>query len=107
MKKITLAFVLLLSFIIMPSYSKEFKNPLIPHLEEEQIDGPYVQYTDDRVLVNYIIQSNGEKKVRSEAVDLRNKNDLSLKVMTDVPGKSFQVSLKKKLKTEKTEFAKP
>ena len=37
---------------------------------------------------------------------IQKKADLSLKVMTDIPGKSFQVQLKKKLQNEKSEFPK-
>ena len=47
------------------------------------------------------------KAVKKETVSPRQKDKLSLTVMTDVPGKSFQVRLKKKLQNEKSEFAKP
>ena len=30
-------------------------------VNEEQYDGPYVQYKGDQVMVNYIMENNGEK----------------------------------------------
>ncbi len=74
---------------------------------EEQYDGPFVQYAGNQVLVNYINDDNGTKTVKTETLTLGQKEQLSLKVMTDIPGKSFHVALKKKMQNEKCEFNKP
>jgi hypothetical protein len=74
---------------------------------EEQYDGPYVRYKDGRILINYIVDNNRTKTVKAEKVSLRQKDKLLLNVMTEIPGKSFQVQLKKKLENEKSEFPKP
>ncbi|MEO7959950.1 MAG: metallophosphoesterase [Ginsengibacter sp.] len=69
-----------------------------------QTDGPYVQYNNDEVLINYIIETNGAKQVRTSSTALIDKKNISLQVVTDLPGKIFQVSLKKKLLIEKSKF---
>ena len=74
---------------------------------EAQYDGPYVQYAGNQITINYIDDNNGEKIIKKESIPLRKKNDLSLKVMTDIPGKSFQVVFKKQLKIEQSEFPSP
>lgn len=74
---------------------------------ELQYDGPYVQYAASQITINYIEDSNGEKRIKKESAPLRKKDNLSLKVMTDIPGKSFQVAFKKQLKTEESEFRAP
>jgi hypothetical protein len=52
------------------------------------------------------MENNGTKLLRTQNFGLQNIDSVSLKVMTDIPGKSFQVRIKKKLKTEKSEFHK-
>jgi len=96
-----------ISFTIMLPHNNGYKNYVSNSLAEEQYDGPYVQYNGNQVLVNYIIENNGAKAVKTETVELKQKDKLSLKVMTDIPGKFFQVGLKRKLQNEKCEFAKP
>ncbi len=73
---------------------------------ELQDDGPYVQYRGNELLVNYIMEGNGTKMLKTENFGLQQVNGVLLKVMTDIPGKSFQVKLKKKLKIEKCEYRK-
>ena len=90
----------------MPPHNRAHQKYVSNNLAQEQYDGPYVQYNSSQVLVNYIIENNGTKAVKTETIELRQKDKLSLNVMTDIPGKSFQVSLKKKLQNEKWEFAK-
>src|SRR5215203_716853 len=106
MNNLLFAFALI-SFTLMPPHNSRHRNYVLNSSAQEQYDGPYVQYNSNQVLVNYIIENNGIKAVKTETVALKQKDKLSLNVMTDVPGKSFQVSLKKKLQTEKCEFAKP
>ena len=92
----------------MPPHNSRRQNYVLNSFAQEQYDGPYVQYnSNNQVLVNYIIETNGTKTVKTETVALRQKDKLSLTVMTDIPGKSFQVGLKKKLQNEKSEFGKP
>ena len=93
-------------FTLMPPHNSGHQKYVSDNLAQEQYDGPYVQYNSSQVLVNYIIENNGTKAVKTETIELRQKDKLSLNVMTDIPGKSFQVSLKKKLQNEKCEFAK-
>jgi len=81
------------------------KTPVI-NMPDDQNDGPYVQYKNDQVLAKYIIQANGEKIVRTDSVAVSQKNSLSLKVGTDVPGEFFQVPLKQQLQDEKSEYKK-
>jgi len=93
-------------FALMPPHNSGHQKYVSNNLAQEQYDGPYVQYNSSQVLVNYIIENNGTKAVKTETIELRQKDKLSLNVMTDIPGKSFQVSLKKKLQNEKCEFPK-
>jgi len=81
------------------------KIPVI-NMPDDQNDGPYVQYKNDQVLAKYIIQANGQKIVRTDSVAASQKNSLSLKVGTDVPGEFFQVQLKQQLQDEKSEYKK-
>ena len=98
-----LAFLSLLTFKIVQPVNSGHRNHL-HKVQEEQYDGPYVQYKGDQVFVNYIMESNGTKILKTDSIALQQKDNLSLKVMTDIPGKSFQVRLKKKLQNEKSEF---
>ena len=100
------AFISLLTFNSLLPFNGGYKNRMPDKVREDQYDGPYVHYTGDEILVNYIMVTNGEKIVKKESIPLQQKDNLSLKVMTDIPSKSFQVQLKKSLQTEKSEFDK-
>ena len=100
-----LAFLSLLSFKVLLSVHN-WKNETIYPFEEVQNDGPYVQYRNDSVFISYIMANNGTKILKKDSLKIQQKRKLSLNVMTDVPGKSFQVALKKELQNEKTEFPK-
>ena len=104
MEKLMLAFLSLLALRIMLPINSGHRNHL-HKVQAEQYDGPYVQYKGEQVFVNYIMDSNGTKIVKTDSIGLQQLDSLSLKVMTDIPGKSFQVRLKKKLKGEKSEFS--
>jgi hypothetical protein len=106
MEKFMVAFISLLTFNSMLPFNGGHKNQMPDKVREDQYDGPYVRYTGDNILVNYIMVTNGEKIVKKESISLQQKDNVSLKVMTDVPDKSFQVQLKKILHTEKSEFDK-
>ncbi len=100
------AFIALLTFTMALAVATGHRNKMQHKIQEQQYDGPYVHYKGDRVFVNYIMESNGTKSVKTDSVPLKQKDNLSLTVMTDIPGKSFQVRLKKELQNEKAEFPK-
>lgn len=106
MEKLMLAFLSFVIFNIMPPVDSGQRNNMLHTLAEEQYDGPYVYYKGDQVFVKYIIETNGTKMVKADSVTLQQRGSLSLKVMTDIPGKSFQVQLKKEIQNEKSEFPK-
>ncbi|HEV8083537.1 MAG TPA: metallophosphoesterase [Chitinophagaceae bacterium] len=105
MKKLLLTFFYLFTLTIMIPSTSGYGNH---HLSGElQIyDGPYVHYKGDRVFINYIMKSDGTKNLKTDSIALQQKDNLLLKVMTDIPGKSFSVGLKKKLSIEKSETPK-
>ena len=104
MEKLMLAFLSFLAFMMVLPVNSGQRNHL-HKVQEEQYDGPYVQYKGEQVIVNYIMDSNGTKILKTESIGLQNIDSISLKVMTDIPGKSFNVRLKKKLKGEKSEYS--
>ena len=106
MEKLILAFLSVLTFNTMLPVNNGSRNHLRHKEKEEQYDGPYVQYRDDAVFVNYIMDSAGTKILKTDSIPLQQKDNLSVQVMTDIPGKSFQVRLKRKLRNEKSEFHK-
>ncbi len=106
MEKLLLAYVFLFTFTIMIPSTSGYGNDNLPGEHEVQNDGPYVQYRNDRIFINYIMESDGTKNLKTDSVALQQKDNLSLKVMTDIPGRSFQVRLKKELQNEKSEFHK-
>lgn len=67
------------------------------------IDGPYVLYRNDSVFVKYIESYIGVKSVRTESVPVGQKENITLLVNTDEPGKTLSVKLKPKLTNEKVE----
>jgi hypothetical protein len=105
MAKLILAFLFLLTIMMVQPVNSGHRNQGRHKVEEEQSDGPYVQYKPDQVYVNYILESNGAKILKTDSFAMQQLDNLTLKVMTDIPGKSFQVRLKKKLKDEKSEFS--
>lgn len=74
-------------------------------VQENQYDGPYVQYKDNQVFVKYVYEDNGIKSVRVDSIPFSQKENTSLRVATDEPGKVFSVQLKKQLENEKSEFS--
>ncbi len=68
------------------------------------IDGPYVLYRNDSVFVNYIEDNGGVRSVRVDSMPSSLKENIDLKVNTDVPGKTFSVKLKSKHTNEKSEY---
>ncbi len=107
MEKLMLAFLSLLTFELMLPATNVHRNFMIPKAQQEQYDGPYVQYKGDRLYATYIMEQNGKKFfLKRDSVALQQKDNLLLQVNTDIPGKYFQVQLKKDLQNEKSEFPK-
>lgn len=77
-----------------------------PAVGATQLDGPYVLYRNEKIHTKYIVEENGVKLVKTDSVLLAQKADVSLTVLTDEPGKTFTVKLKKELNNEKAEFNK-
>jgi len=55
------------------------------------VDGPYVLYGNDSVFVKYIQDNSGAKTVKTDGTPTAMKNDITLQVNTDIPGKTFTV----------------
>ena len=107
MEKVMLAFLSLFTFKMMMAFNNGQINNMAPAVQKEQYDGPYVQYKGDKVFVTYIMEKKGKKfSVKTDSTALQQKDNLSLKVITDISGKFFQVRLKKELQNEKSEFPK-
>lgn len=109
MKKNAFAFIpfLFAGFVLQDDSCRP--NTITPAITRtavgNQFDGPYVLYKEDKVFVNYILDNNGEKSVQQDSIALADKSSLTLQVLTDEPGKTFTVKLKKELDNEKTEFS--
>lgn len=107
MKKLKLAFLSLLTFTVVLPVTSGHRNNMLHTIQEEQYDGPYVHYKGDQVFATYIMGKKGKKfSLKTDSIALQQKDNLSLNVMTDIPGKSFRVRLKKELQNEKSEFPK-
>jgi hypothetical protein len=104
MEKLILGFICLLTFKSLQPINGGNINRQVRRSSEEQFDGPYVQYKNDQVYASYIMESNGTKSLKTDSLPVKQKNNLVLNVSTDIPGKTFQVRLKKKLQYERSEF---
>ncbi|HEV8504518.1 MAG TPA: metallophosphoesterase [Chitinophagaceae bacterium] len=77
------------------------------HLPDTPVfDGPYVLYRSDSVFVNYIEGDSASASLRTDALKLTGKDNIALRINTDLPGKTFTVKLKPKLANEKAEYKK-
>lgn len=70
-----------------------------------RVDGPYVLYKEDKVVVNYILDNHGAKQVQAENLSLAQKHTITLQVATDEAGKTFPVKLKAQLENEKPDYS--
>src|SRR3954470_19324844 len=70
------------------------------------IDGPYVLYRNDSVFVNYIKGDSVTGSVEKDSLKLSGKDNITLHINSDQPGKTFDVKLKPKLADEKAEYKK-
>lgn len=104
-KLILFLFPVLAAGILLPRREAGSSSP-VTGSHTTQLDGPYVLYKGTQVYVNYILDNHGSPVVKQDSMPLAEKDKLSLTVLTDEPGKTFTVSLKKNLEPEKTEFSK-
>lgn len=98
-------FPVLAAGLLLPGIPDKPNRPG-PGIYKEQLDGPYVSYKGTQVYVQYIIDDNGTKAVKEDSLPLTEKEKTSLTVLTDEPGKTFSVTLKKVLEPEKTDYSK-
>ena len=103
MNKITITLLpFLLAGFVLPDDS--CKKNITPTPVVNQSDGPYVLYQADKVYVKYIIDENGSRSVKEESFPVAEKGSLSLTVLTDEPGKTFDVKIKSEFQNEKSDF---
>lgn len=67
-------------------------------------DGPYVLYRNDSVFVNYIEGDSLSASLKTDSMKLTGKDNITLRINTDLPGKTFPVKLKSNLTNEKAEY---
>ncbi|MGL6266884.1 MAG: metallophosphoesterase, partial [Chitinophagaceae bacterium] len=96
--------VLLLSFLLPEQRS----NHSIKMIDNYRLlnDGPYVLYSPEKVFVKSFTEENGNKILKQDSMVLADRKKILLNVHSDIPGKTFQVTLKDKLTTEKSEYKK-
>jgi hypothetical protein len=99
----TILFTVLFAFYILP-YMKDDRTDNDPVIDAPVIDGPYVLYRNDSVFVKYIQDSSGMKSVKTDSMPAATKANMPFQVNTDIPGKTFSVTLKPKLTNEKSEY---
>jgi len=95
--------IVLLAWIKVPSAKQQPSADGTPLT----IDGPYVLYQGDSIIVQYIDSANGQLSLRSKHYEQSKKNQLELEVQTDETGKTFKVKLQPTLSIEKPTYSKP
>jgi hypothetical protein len=72
-----------------------------------ELDGPYVQYKDNKVHVSYVVpgEDGAMKLTVDSSVSVTDKSKIELKVATDQPGVFFNVKLRDKITPEKSDVA--
>lgn len=106
MKK--LLFVLTPMFIFNSMITTNQDYPLSKSVIDppQQVDGPFVMYRNDSILVKYLYQDGTAFVPQTEKYLLSQKDNIVLHVNTNEPGKTFSVKLKPKLSKEKSDFKK-
>lgn len=98
-------FITLFAFALSRNGEEKIKmNKQLP--DTPVIDGPYVLYRNDSVFVNYITGDTINSSLKTDSMKLSGKDNVTLQINTDVPGKTFEVKLKSKLTNEKAEYKK-
>ena len=89
---------------MFPAFKTIYNSPMLE--KEDQYDGPYVFYKNDKVFVNYIIRDNDNmlKTVHTDSLPLAQKKTIQVRVATDEPDNFFLVKLKDQLQNEETEY---
>ncbi|HVT84271.1 MAG TPA: metallophosphoesterase [Chitinophagaceae bacterium] len=106
MKKLAITLAPLF-FIQAIFVSKEYHTlPAIVNDSFSQVDGPYVLYRNDSILVKYVYENDGTDIVKTEEYSLSQKANVVLHINTDEAKKTFSVALKAKLSKEKAEYKK-
>ncbi|MEP7321300.1 MAG: metallophosphoesterase [Saprospiraceae bacterium] len=90
-------FLCIVSLFIMFFESTQIVNG------QSQVDGPYVFYKRDKILVTTILSQDNIKSVHTDSFPMSQKKNITLQVNTDEPGKTFTVKLKSKLEKENSE----
>jgi hypothetical protein len=95
-------------FLINSVFTNKENHPLFKSVNDSfsQIDGPYVMYRNDSILVKYVYQNGGTDIAKTEGYLLSQKKNIVLHINTDEATRSFSVSLKTKLSNEKAEYKK-
>lgn len=102
-KTSTILFTALLASSLLEQAGKKLHTDTRA-MNKSAIDGPYVLYRNDSVLVKYIEDNGGVKSVRTDSMPVASRGDAKLLVNTGEPGKTFSISLKSKLSNEKAEY---
>jgi hypothetical protein len=76
-------------------------------MDVKTIDGPYVFYKNDTILVNYVREDQALTSFTADSFALAAKNDITLNVLTDEDGITFPVKLKQQLVNEPSIFPAP
>jgi hypothetical protein len=101
------AIIFITLFAFTMSRNGEEKMNMKKLLPEAPVfDGPYVLYRNDSVFVNYIEGDSLSASLKTDSMKLSGKDNITLRINTDLPGKTFSVKLKPKLTNEKAEYKK-
>jgi hypothetical protein len=104
LKTIAITSIALFALSMSRNGEQTMKNKHLP--DTPVIDGPYVLYRGDSIFVNYIQGDSVNGTVKGESMKVVGKDNITLHVNTDIPGKTFDVKLKPKLTNEKAEYKK-
>jgi len=104
LKTIAITSIALFALSMSRNGEQTMKNKHLP--DTPVIDGPYVLYRGDSIFVNYIQGDSVNGTVKGESMKVAGKDNITLHVNTDIPGKTFDVKLKPKLTNEKAEYKK-
>ncbi len=96
-------FTLLLAGLFFSDESCKKTNPVLS-ANAIQFDGPYVLYKNGIAMVRYVMEDDGWKVLRTDTVEVVAGYPITVTVATDEPGRTFQVTLKKELKNELSEY---
>ena len=101
------AIIFITLFAFTMSKKGDEKMNIKQHLPGTAVfDGPYVLYRNDSVFVNYIEGDSLSALLKTDSMKLSGKDNITLRINTDLPGKTFTVKLKPKLDNEKAEYKK-